>query len=302
MNSAAEVAALIATLHTAGQRLEELTAGEVDSVMDREGRSFLLRHAQEELRQSEAAKQAAILELKAANEELERFSYSVSHDLRNPLGNIMGFAQLLQQDADPSQSPKQREHLAMISDSARQMMRLIDDLLAFSRTGHTELVKTPVDVEQLARDVVAELQTYTAGRNIAWNIHPLPPVCADRGLLRLALVNLISNAVKFTGKRAEPQIEIGCLPGEGDETVFFIRDNGAGFDARYADKLFGVFQRLHSQEQFEGTGIGLANVQRIVQRHGGRVWAKGAVDAGATFTFSIPRDPSTHRPGGAMNE
>jgi light-regulated signal transduction histidine kinase (bacteriophytochrome) len=290
MNSAAEVAALIATLHSAGQRLEELTAGEVDSVMDRDGRPFLLRHAQEELRRSEAAKQAVILELKSVNEELERFSYSVSHDLRTPLGHIMGFADLLQQGAGPSLSLKHREQLTTISDSAKQMLHLIDDLLAFSRTGHTELTKTRVDIEQLVRDVVGDFQAHTAGRNIAWNIHPLPPVCADRALLRLALVNLISNAVKFTATRTEAQIEIGCAPGESDETVFFIRDNGAGFDARYADKLFGVFQRLHSQGQFEGTGIGLANVQRIVHRHGGRVWAKGAVDAGATFNFSIPQE------------
>jgi light-regulated signal transduction histidine kinase (bacteriophytochrome) len=289
MKPDAEVAALIATLHTAGQRLEELTAGEVDSVMDREGRLFLLRHAQEELRHSEAAKQALILELKSVNEDLESFSYSVSHDLRNPLGNIMSFAELLQRGAGPSMSPKHHEYLTMISDSANQMLHLIDDLLAFSRMGHTELVKTQVDLEQLVRDVVGDFQAHTAGRNIAWNIHPLPPACADRALLRLALVNLISNAVKFTGTRTEPQIEIGCVPGEDDEITVFIRDNGAGFDARYADKLFGVFQRLHSQEQFEGTGIGLANVQRIIQRHGGRVWAKGAVDAGATFSFSIPR-------------
>lgn len=293
MNSAAEVAALIATLHTAGQRLEELTAGEVDSVMDREGRSFLLRHAQEELRLSEAAKQALILELKSVNEDLESFSYSVSHDLRNPVGNIISFAELLQRGAGPSMSPKHHEYLRLISDSANQMLHMIDDLLAFSRMGHAELVKIRVDMERLVRDVVGDFQAHTAGRNIAWNIHPLPPVYADRALLRLALVNLISNAVKFTGNRGEPQIEIGCVPSESDETAFFVRDNGAGFDARYADKLFGVFQRLHSQEQFEGTGIGLANVQRIVQRHGGRVWAKGAVDAGATFNFSIPREPST---------
>jgi light-regulated signal transduction histidine kinase (bacteriophytochrome) len=288
MNSATEVAALIATLHTAGQRLEELTAGQVDSVMDREGRSFLLRHAQVELRESEAAKQAVILELKSVNEELARFSDSVSHDLRTPLGQIMAFAELLQQGAGPSLPPEQRQHLTTISESARQMMALIDDLLAFSRAGHAELLRTSVDIEQLVRDVVGDFQAHTGGRHIVWNIHPLPPVWVDRALLRMALVNLISNAVKFTAARTEPRIEIGCVPGESDETVFFIRDNGAGFDARYADKLFGVFQRLHSQAQFEGTGIGLANVQRIVQRHGGRVWAKGAVDAGATFNFSIP--------------
>jgi light-regulated signal transduction histidine kinase (bacteriophytochrome) len=136
---------------------------------------------------------------------------------------------------------------------------------------------------------MGDFQAGTAERNIAWEIHPLPSVWADRALLRLALVNLISNAVKFTGARADAKIEIGCAPSDGGETVIFVRDNGAGFDPQYAHKLFGVFQRLHSQDEFEGTGVGLANVQRIIHRHGGRTWAEGVVDGGATFYFSIPK-------------
>ena len=148
--------------------------------------------------------------------------------------------------------------------------------------------KTEVNLDQLVQETLGDFQADTKERNIVWEIHPLPAVRADRALLRLALVNLISNAVKFTGARAEAKIEIGCAPSGDGETVIFIRDNGAGFDPRYAGKLFGVFQRLHSQDEFEGTGIGLANVQRIIHRHGGRAWAEGAVDGGATFYFSIP--------------
>ena len=166
---------------------------------------------------------------------------------------------------------------------------LIDDLLAFSRVGRAELQKTDVNLDELVRETLGDFQAETKERKIVWKIHPLPPVRADRALLRMVLVNLISNAVKFTGARAEAKIEIGCAPNGNGETVIFIRDNGAGFDPKYADKLFGVFQRLHSQAEFEGTGIGLANVQRIIHRHGGRAWAEGVVDGGATFYFSIPK-------------
>ena len=169
------------------------------------------------------------------------------------------------------------------------MGNLIDDLLAFSRVGRAELQKTEVNLDELVQETLGDFQAETKERNIAWKIHPLPSVRADRALLRMVLVNLISNAVKFTGARAEAKIEIGSAPNEDGETVIFIRDNGAGFDPRYAEKLFGVFQRLHSQDEFEGTGIGLANVQRIIHRHGGRAWAEGAVDGGATFYFSIPK-------------
>ena len=289
MNSNTEVDALIATLHQTEQRLEALTSGEVDSVMDHAGRTFLLRHAQEQLRTSEAAKEAAILQLQAANEELETFSYSVSHDLRAPLRHIVGFVELLRRDAGPTLTQESLRCLDTISRSAHRMGTLIDDLLEFSRTGHVELRKTDVDTEQLVAEVADEFQAETLKRNIAWIIHPLPPVRADPALLRMALVNLISNAVKFTGARAAPKIEIGCIPNDNRETVIFIRDNGAGFDQRYVDKLFGVFQRLHGQSEFEGTGMGLANVRRIVSRHGGRTWAEGVVDEGAIFYFSIPK-------------
>ncbi len=261
-------------------------------------------------------------QLQAANEDLEAFSYSVSHDLRAPLRHVMGFVDLLQKDAGPSLSQKNLRHLTMISQSGKRMGDLIDDLLELSRVGRAALQKAEVNLDELVRETVGDFQAETKGRDIEWKIHPLPAVRADRALLRLVLVNLISNAVKFTGRRALAKIEIGCAPAgvaeantangqtqpgtmpaqqplqhttagrrpAGDTgTVIFIRDNGAGFDPDYTRKLFGVFQRLHSQDEFEGTGIGLANVQRIIQRHGGRVWAEGVVDGGATFYFSIPK-------------
>ena len=227
-------------------------------------------------------------ELQAANQELEAFSYSVSHDLRAPLRHIMGFAEMLRNEDGRLLSEKGRGRLTTICQAATRMGNLIDDLLTFSRVGRAELQKAEVSLDDLIRGVLDDFKEETKMRNINWKVHPLPAVRADRNLLRLVLVNLISNAVKFTGARADPIIEIGCAPSGQDETVISIRDNGAGFDPEYADKLFGVFQRLHSQAEFEGTGIGLANVERIIHRHGGRVWAQGAVNAGATFYFSIP--------------
>jgi PAS domain S-box-containing protein len=227
-------------------------------------------------------------QLQAANEELEAFSYSVSHDLRAPLRHIVGFVEMLHQDAGAALSAGSLRHLSTISGSAKRMGELIDDLLAFSRIGKTEIRKTRVDLDELLRETLSDFQAEIEERRIVWNIHPLPAVRADRALLRLVLVNLISNAIKFTGGRSEPAIEIGSAPHENGETVIFIRDNGAGFDPRYTAKLFGVFQRLHSQAEFEGTGIGLANVQRIIHRHGGRVWAQGVLNGGATFYFSLP--------------
>src|SRR5579859_2886556 len=233
-------------------------------------------------------------QLQDANKELEAYSYSVSHDLRAPLRHVLGFVDLLQKDAGPSLSEKNLRHLTTISQAAKRLGELIDDLLAFSRLGRAKLQKMEVNLGQLVQETLTEFQAETKDRNIVWEIHPLPPVQADRALLQMALVNLVSNAVKFTAARAEARIEIGCTPNGNGETVVFIRDNGAGFDSQYADKLFGVFQRLHSQSEFEGTGIGLANVQRIIQRHGGRVWAEGVVDGGATFYFSIPKQINGH--------
>jgi signal transduction histidine kinase len=221
--------------------------------------------------------------------QLEAFSFSVSHDLRAPLRHVVGFLELLQREAGPSLSVKSLGHMKTISQSAKRMGDLIDDLLAFSRVGQSEIQKTQVDLNELVRETLGDFHGETKKRNIVWKIHALPPVWADLALLRLVLVNLISNAVKFTGARTEARIEIGYALAESAETVIFIRDNGAGFDPKYTEKLFGVFQRLHSEEEFEGTGIGLANVQRIIRGHGGRAWAEGVVGGGATFYFSLPK-------------
>jgi len=228
-------------------------------------------------------------QLQALNEELEAFSYSVSHDLRAPLRHILGFVELLQKEAEPSLSKKSVGRLANISLATKRMGNLIDDLLAFSHVGRTDMKKKEVSLDELVKETLDDFKVETKERSIAWNVHPLPTVRADRALLRMVFVNLMSNAVKFTGGRVKPKVEIGCVPSEDDQAVIFIRDNGAGFDPKYTEKLFGVFQRLHKQTEFAGTGIGLANVQRIVHRHGGRAWAEGVLGEGATFYFSIPR-------------
>jgi len=228
-------------------------------------------------------------ELEAANKELEAFAYSVSHDLRAPLRHIAGYAELLQRKSSSALDDKGKHHMGMILDSAKHMGDLIDDLLAFSRIGRAETQKTAVSLEQLVSEAVSELKQETSGRDIAWKVGELPSCYGDRSMLRLVLVNLLSNAVKFTRPRPHAEIEVGCANGSNEEVEVFVRDNGAGFDMKYANKLFGVFQRLHASDEFEGTGIGLATVQRIVHRHGGRVRAEGAVDQGATFYFSIPK-------------
>lgn len=223
-------------------------------------------------------------ELTAANQELESFSYSVSHDLRAPLRHIHGFSDLLWRQHEAKLDDEGRRYLSKISDSAQQMGVLIDELLTFSRIGRAELQRTQVDLRELVEEVWDLLQPEMGGRDI-WALGELPQVSADRPLLRLVLQNLISNALKYSAPRQQAEISMSTSR-ESGEFVVPIRDNGVGFDMKYAERLFGVFQRLHSD--FEGTGIGLATVRRIILRHGGRVWAEGAVDEGACFYFSLP--------------
>ena len=227
--------------------------------------------------------------LQAVNRELEAFAYSVSHDLRAPLRHIDGFVELLKKRVAAALDAKSHKYMDSVSEAILKMDQLIENLLSFSRMGRHALSFEKVALETLVRDVIQEFEPDVAARNIVWHIDELPTVSGDAAMLRMVLVNLISNALKFTRSRQEARIEIGSLPDPGAEIVTFVRDNGVGFDMAYADKLFGVFQRLHRAEEFEGTGIGLANVHRIIARHGGRIWAQAEPGQGATFYFSLPR-------------
>ena len=228
-------------------------------------------------------------QLAQSNAELERFSYSVSHDLRAPLRAINGYAQAVLEDYAAALDAEGQRFLGIIRDSAKRGGELIDALLNFSRLGRQTLSMEPVDLTELARAVVDELRRSADVEGMDVIVDPLQPTRGDRTLLRQVLANLIGNAFKFSRGRPHPQIEIGARR-EGQAVVYFVRDNGVGFDMRYADKLFGVFQRLHRADEFEGTGVGLALAQRIIQRHGGRIWADGKVDGGATFFFTLPAE------------
>ena len=239
-----------------------------------------LNHSQEELRSLNA-------KLENANKELESFSYSVSHDLRAPLRAIGGFSAMLEEDYAAGLGDEGGRLIRVIRDNTRKMEQLIDDLLAFSRLGRKSISAARIDTGKLVGEVLEEVQA-AAERRATVAIGPLPPAYADAALLRQVWINLLSNAVKFSAKREQPAIEVSAYE-DGADTVYCVKDNGAGFDMRYHDKLFGVFQRLHSDEEFSGTGVGLAIVKRVVTRHGGRVWAEGKVNEGAAFYFALPK-------------
>jgi len=232
--------------------------------------------------------------LAAVNKELESFSYSVSHDLRAPLRHVLGYVDLLCETTAGQLSGDSERYLRTIREASVEMGQLIDDLLAFSRMRRADMQEGRVPLADLLQETIRGLEVATQDRQIAWRITPLPDVVGDRAMLKQVLANLVGNAVKYTRKRERAEITIGCSGMENGRVVIFVRDNGAGFDMRYAQKLFGVFQRLHRPDEFEGTGIGLATVQRIVARHGGRVWAEGAPEQGAMFYFTMRPAAAEH--------
>jgi signal transduction histidine kinase len=227
-------------------------------------------------------------QLENVNKELEAFAYSVSHDLRAPIRHINGFLELLENRIKDNLDESSQHYLSVIYQSSQQMNALIDDLLSFSRMGRNEMLNINVNLNDLIKDVLKEFEPDIKNRKISWKIADLPVVKGDKAMLRIVFYNLISNSIKFTQPRDIAEIEIGIKPSSQEDFIFFIRDNGVGFDMKLVDKLFGVFQRLHQKDEFEGTGIGLANVRLIVSRHGGKTWAEGEVDRGATFYFSLP--------------
>jgi PAS domain S-box-containing protein len=251
------------------------------------------KRREEQIRKLNEALGQRTAELEASNKELEAFAYSVSHDLRAPLRHMVGFTELLKKNVGALLDEKSTRYMKTILESAQKMGMLIDDLLSFSRIGRAETRQTLVSLQYLVQEVLSEMRPETEKRSIAWKIGALPNVYGDRSMLKLVLVNLIANAVKFTRTRREAVIEVGVSERRDSErmedgVVVFVKDNGVGFDMKYSHKLFGVFQRLHQTSAFEGTGIGLATVQRIIHRHGGKVWAESFVDKGATFFFSVP--------------
>jgi len=235
-------------------------------------------------------------QLEAANQELEAFTYSVSHDLRAPLRHIGGFSRILMEDFAAGMSPEAQKHLQRIQDGTQRMGLLVDELLSLARLGRHALKVQVGKLNSMVDEVICLLQPETEGRTIIWKIAQLPPVRCDPILMKQVFQNLIANALKFTRPRERAVIEIDCRQ-EKEQTVILVRDNGVGFNMKYKDKLFGVFQRLHRAEDFAGTGVGLATAQRIVHKHGGEIWAEAEIDKGATFYFTVdPADAGLRTP------
>ena len=257
-------------------------------------RSEELLEAYEQLRESNTSQAALHDKVEAQNKELQAFSYSVSHDLRFPLRHLSGLIEMLAKHCGTSLDAEGQHYLKGIALAANELDSLIEDLLNFSLVSHAEMRMTSIDLTTLAQDVIRHLEPVHGGPPTQWTIGELPVVRGDAAMLRVVFVNLISNALKFASTRMERHIEIGSAtsPEEG-KIVFYVRDNGVGFDMNYADRLFGVFERLHSEQDFKGTGIGLATVRRIVQKHGGKTWAVSAISHGATFYCSLPAEQPT---------
>jgi signal transduction histidine kinase len=252
-----------------------------------------LHHHNDERRNLLARLTESNQHFEAANKELESFAYSVSHDLRAPLRAIDGFSHVLQEDYGDKLDAEAQRLIRIIRDGVGKMARLIDDILDFSRASRREMAASDIDMTGLLQATLNDLAPAMAGRNIKVEVVPLPRMRGDREMMQRVWMNLLDNAIKFTARKENASIEVGSYP-EADSTVYFVKDNGAGFDMAYADKLFGVFQRLHAAEDFPGTGAGLAIVKRIVNRHGGRVWAEGKVEQGATVFFALPSQVPAH--------
>ena len=284
-----EVERLLTNIH----EREDVEYALREQLIERQRAEEALRRSRDELdmkvKERTAELRKANDDLQFVNRELEAFAYSVSHDLRAPLRHIAGFTEVLQKQSEPVLDDNSRRQIGMILEAANRMDSLVDDLLAFSRLSRAETQTITIDLNQLVKKVVSEIAPDVQDRNIAWRIGCLPVCHGDPSMLRLVFANLVSNAVKFTRTRDQAEIGIDSLNQLPDEVVVFVKDNGVGFDMKYKDKLFGVFQRLHSQQAFEGTGIGLATVQRIIHRHGGRVWAESSVNSGATFYIALPK-------------
>jgi light-regulated signal transduction histidine kinase (bacteriophytochrome) len=275
-------------MNVQGRRVELAV---VHDITARKEAELALRRTEEELRRLNAELELRVrqrtTELQAAVDELEAFSYSVSHDLRAPLRSIDGFSQAIVEDFGRSLDPEARRHLERIVAATQRMGQLIDDLLKLSRVTRWDMKRESVDLTDIAGKVAAELGRQMPDRQVSITVAPGMTAEGDPRLVRIAFENLLNNAWKFTGQRADASIEVGKTSQDGLGTVFYVRDNGAGFDPTYADKLFGAFQRLHAASEFPGTGIGLATVRRIVNRHGGRVWAEAKPGEGACFYFTL---------------
>jgi signal transduction histidine kinase len=251
------------------------------------GEDIKRKSAEDEILRLNLSLQRQTGRLEAANKGLEAFSFSVSHDLRAPLRHINGYVELLRRGLEGKVEKETARHLDVIGEASRRMGALIDDLLAFAKLERAQVRMAPIDMEEMVRDSIRRVEPDAGGRKVAWDVGKMPEVEADRSLLEQVLVNLLSNALKYSSKRPETRVEIGFAPEKSGRGAFYVRDNGVGFDMQYADNLFGVFQRMHKDTEYEGTGIGLANVRSIVNKHGGKVWAEAEPDRGATFFFTL---------------